>query len=164
MVPQVWHQDKSGTWFFVAAGFTEYYRLSLVHLGIPNWQYAFSNVGLPPSTQQWMRLLCPERLALDLKAGPSHVGTVEQKQGGQSKLRMNKSKVLKMDFEKIEMQIRLRMKASAGEKSGGGKSKMSGEAKSKGPLLRPSTALATSPSRTRFDKGVKQPARYSKYN
>ena len=30
-------------------------------------QYAFTDVGLPPSTQQWMRLLCPERLALDLK-------------------------------------------------------------------------------------------------
>ena len=69
-LPQVWFQDLSCAWFFVASSFTAYFRLMMVrcsafdtwmwqrllrtlqmHLGIPRWHYAFTKVGLDPSTQ-----------------------------------------------------------------------------------------------------------------
>ena len=39
-----------------------------MHLGLPGWHYAFTDVGLSPSTQQWFRMLSPERLAIDMAA------------------------------------------------------------------------------------------------
>ena len=38
-----------------------------MHLGIPNWHYAFTQVGLDPQTLQWFRFLSPERLAIDIE-------------------------------------------------------------------------------------------------
>jgi len=38
-----------------------------MHLGIPNWQYAFTKAGLDPQTMQWFRFLIPERLAIDIE-------------------------------------------------------------------------------------------------
>lgn len=46
--PQIWFQDLSCNWFFIANSFTDYFRLMIMHLGIPNWQYAFTKVGLDP--------------------------------------------------------------------------------------------------------------------
>lgn len=63
--PQVWFQDLSCNWYFIANCFTDYFRLMIMHLGIPGWQYAFTNVGLDPQTLQWLRFLAPERLAID---------------------------------------------------------------------------------------------------
>eukprot|EP00741_Cyanophora_paradoxa_P022187 tig00021435_g21417.t1 len=63
--PQVRFQDAAGAWHFIAASFTDYFRLLLMHLGVPHWQYAFTDVGLDPATQQWFRFLAPERLAID---------------------------------------------------------------------------------------------------
>jgi hypothetical protein len=63
--PTVWFRDKGGGWHYVAASFTCYYRLLVVHLGILGWQYAFTPQGLDPLSVQWMRLYCPERLMLD---------------------------------------------------------------------------------------------------
>uniref|UniRef100_A0A7S3IG02 Uncharacterized protein n=1 Tax=Strombidium inclinatum TaxID=197538 RepID=A0A7S3IG02_9SPIT len=39
----------------------------IMHLGIPNWQYAFTKAGLDPQTLQWFRFLIPERLAIDIE-------------------------------------------------------------------------------------------------
>lgn len=39
----------------------------IMHLGIPNWHYAFTQVGLDPQTLQWFRFLSPERLAIDIE-------------------------------------------------------------------------------------------------
>ncbi len=39
----------------------------IMHLGIPHWQYAFTNVGLDPLSWQWFRFLSPERLAIDIE-------------------------------------------------------------------------------------------------
>ena len=36
--PQVWFQDLGCEWSFIAASFTDYYRLLVSHLGIPRWQ------------------------------------------------------------------------------------------------------------------------------
>jgi len=46
--PQIWFQDLSCQWFFIANSFTDYFRLMIMHLGIPNWHYAFTQVGLDP--------------------------------------------------------------------------------------------------------------------
>ena len=66
--PEVWFQDKSSRWHFVCATFTQYVRLAVVHFGVLGWQMAFTPEGLSRETQQWMRLVCPERLCVD-KAG-----------------------------------------------------------------------------------------------
>jgi tubulin polyglutamylase complex subunit 2 len=79
--PQVWFQDLSCSWHFVAPTFTHYFRLMIMHLGIPGWHYAFTEVGLDPSTQQWFRLLSPERLAIDMAAHQAKYGS-KQGYGG----------------------------------------------------------------------------------
>ena len=38
-----------------------------MHLGLPHWQYAFTQVGLDPQSLQWFRFLSPERLAIDIE-------------------------------------------------------------------------------------------------
>ena len=48
--PQIWFQDNSCSWFFIANTFTDYFRLMIMHLGIPHWQYAFTQTGLDPAT------------------------------------------------------------------------------------------------------------------
>ena len=48
--PQIWFQDLSCQWFFIANTFTDYFRLMIMHLGLPNWHYAFTQVGLDPQT------------------------------------------------------------------------------------------------------------------
>lgn len=77
--PQVWFQDLSRSWSYVAESFGDYLRLLFVHLGLPRWQYAFTNVGLDPAAKHWLRLLAPRRLALHAAAdgagGSSHART-----------------------------------------------------------------------------------------
>lgn len=65
--PQVWFQDLSCSWYFISNTFTDYFRLMIMHLGIPHWHYAFTQVGLDQQTEQWFRYLSPERLALDME-------------------------------------------------------------------------------------------------
>lgn len=47
--PTVWYLDRSLTWHFLASSFTNYYRLLLAHLGLPQWPMLFTPYGLPPS-------------------------------------------------------------------------------------------------------------------
>ena len=61
---QVWFQDLGCTWCFLANSFTDYFRLMVLHLGLPRWQYAYTEVGLDPIARQWARSVAPERLAL----------------------------------------------------------------------------------------------------
>lgn len=35
--PQIWFQDLSCSWFFIANTFTDYFRLMIMHLGLPHW-------------------------------------------------------------------------------------------------------------------------------
>lgn len=46
--PEVWFCDLSGFWHFLAASFSDYVRLLLVHLGVRGWEYAFTPAGLDP--------------------------------------------------------------------------------------------------------------------
>ena len=66
---QVWFQDLSTRWHVLAGSFSEYFRVMAAHLGLPNWQYAFTDVGLDPAARQWFAFLGPERLAVDLERG-----------------------------------------------------------------------------------------------
>jgi len=38
--PQIWFQDLSCCWFFIANTFTDYFRLMLMHLGLPHWYFS----------------------------------------------------------------------------------------------------------------------------
>jgi tubulin polyglutamylase complex subunit 2 len=51
--PSVWFSDRSGMWYWVASSFTEYVKMMTIHLGLPGWQYAFTDIGLSPISQQW---------------------------------------------------------------------------------------------------------------
>ena len=43
--PQIWFQDMACEWFFVADSFTDYFRLMIMHLGLPSWHYTFTDIG-----------------------------------------------------------------------------------------------------------------------
>lgn len=66
---QVWFQDLGARWHVAAETFSEYFRMMTAHLGLPNWQYACTDVGLDPGAAQWYAFLDPERLAVDLERG-----------------------------------------------------------------------------------------------
>lgn len=63
----VWFLDRSLQWHFLAESFLFYYRMMLVHLGLPQWHYAFTNIGLSNSAKQWFNLFCPLRLDMDAR-------------------------------------------------------------------------------------------------
>ena len=46
--PQVWFLDKSYDWHFLAPNFTTYFRMMLVHLGLPQWHTLFTSFGPTP--------------------------------------------------------------------------------------------------------------------
>ena len=60
--PQVWFLDKAFEWHFLAANFPTYFRMMLVHLGLPLWQMRFTSMGMPQGAQQLIRLLAPHLL------------------------------------------------------------------------------------------------------
>ncbi|XP_071050454.1 tubulin polyglutamylase complex subunit 2-like [Onthophagus taurus] len=57
--PSIWLFSKSNQFFYLAKNFTEYFRMCIVHLGIPHWQLAYTTIGLPEWVKILMRLLCP---------------------------------------------------------------------------------------------------------
>jgi len=42
----VWLLDTSYCWHFLAPNFSNYFRKSLVHMGLPHWQLKFTDMGL----------------------------------------------------------------------------------------------------------------------
>jgi tubulin polyglutamylase complex subunit 2 len=91
--PQIWFQDLSCNWFFIANTFTDYFRLMIVHLGIPLWQYAFTNTGLDQQTLQWFRFLSPERLAIDIENRRNQLA-LARKKGGRASSAPNVNRLL----------------------------------------------------------------------
>lgn len=59
-----------------------------MHLGLPHWQYAFTQVGLDPQSLQWFRFLSPERLAIDIENRKNQENLAKKKhnKGGHTKL------------------------------------------------------------------------------
>lgn len=45
--PTIWILDKQAGWQFMCENFTKYFRMLLVHQGLPYWQYCTFNKTLP---------------------------------------------------------------------------------------------------------------------
>ena len=109
--PQVWFQDLSCHWFYIANSFTDYFRLLIMHLGIPNWQYAFTKAGLDPQTLHWFRFLIPERLAIDIENRRTQEQLSKKRSGGikpnsQFKFANDKIKVEGLKRKKRRMKLK----------------------------------------------------------
>ena len=49
--PEIWFLHRSLEWWYLASSFTDYFRMMIVHLGVPLWQYLFTATGLGPETK-----------------------------------------------------------------------------------------------------------------
>lgn len=78
---QVWFQDGSCALSRLATSFGEYLRLLVLHLGLPRWQYAYTEAGLDPTCRQWLRLMAPDRLAVP-PATKAHPNGADGDDGG----------------------------------------------------------------------------------
>ncbi|KAH3834213.1 tubulin polyglutamylase complex subunit 2-like isoform X2 [Dreissena polymorpha] len=62
---EIWFLDRALRWHYITESFTSYYRLMIMHLGLPQWQYAFTDIGLCQQAKQWFTMYAPLRLELD---------------------------------------------------------------------------------------------------
>ncbi|KAH0627787.1 hypothetical protein JD844_008129 [Phrynosoma platyrhinos] len=56
---EIWFLDRALYWHFLTKSFTTYYRLLITHLGLPQWQYAFTSYGISPQAKQWFNMYKP---------------------------------------------------------------------------------------------------------
>lgn len=63
--PEVWLITPTCQLIYICQSFIQYMRLMITHLGIFQWQLAFSDDGLPELTSQYLQLFCKERLIID---------------------------------------------------------------------------------------------------
>ena len=49
--PKIWLLDRSFEWHFLADTFTQYFRMMMVHQGLPQWQFRFTPMGLSPFSE-----------------------------------------------------------------------------------------------------------------
>ncbi|XP_054253300.1 tubulin polyglutamylase complex subunit 2 isoform X6 [Indicator indicator] len=56
---EIWFLDRALYWHFLTKTFTAYYRLLITHLGLPQWQYAFTSYGVSPQAKQWFNMYKP---------------------------------------------------------------------------------------------------------
>lgn len=89
-----------------------------MHLGIPNWQYAFTKAGLDSQTLQWFRFFIPERLAIDIENRKFLEMMAKKKQGH---IKPNSQYKFANDKIKIEglkrKRRRMRLKAKQGNEA-----------------------------------------------
>lgn len=62
---EIWFLDRALYWHFLTKTFTAYYRLLITHLGLPQWQYAFTSYGISPQVKQWFNMYKPITLNTD---------------------------------------------------------------------------------------------------
>ncbi|XP_062574539.1 tubulin polyglutamylase complex subunit 2-like isoform X4 [Saccostrea cucullata] len=62
---EIWFLDRALRWHFLTDSFIAYYRLLLMHLGLPQWQYRLNDKGLSQQALQWFNMYAPTRLELD---------------------------------------------------------------------------------------------------
>ncbi|XP_033185104.1 tubulin polyglutamylase complex subunit 2 [Bombus vancouverensis nearcticus] len=61
--PTIWlHREDTNRWYHLANNFTVYFRMMLVHLGLPLWQCCVSGLSLPPWVEQVYFLIGPHLL------------------------------------------------------------------------------------------------------
>ncbi|XP_078407463.1 tubulin polyglutamylase complex subunit 2 isoform X2 [Cetorhinus maximus] len=65
---EIWFLDRALYWHFLTDTFTAYYRLMLVHLGLPQWQYALTKYGISPQAKQWFNMYKPVSYTASLMA------------------------------------------------------------------------------------------------
>ncbi|XP_077285467.1 tubulin polyglutamylase complex subunit 2 [Arctopsyche grandis] len=58
----IWLLDIEGGWTWLADTFVYYFRMALVHQGLPGWQAMFSKIGLAPWAEQLVLLMAPHLL------------------------------------------------------------------------------------------------------
>lgn len=91
-----------------------------MHLGIPNWQYAFTQAGPDPQTLQWFRFLIPERLAIDIENRKNQEYLNRKRNGNKNQQNQNQFKFAN-DKIKIEglkrKRRRMKLKAKPGMES-----------------------------------------------
>jgi tubulin polyglutamylase complex subunit 2 len=63
--PEIWLLTATCQLIYICSSFTQYFRLMVSHLGIYQWQLAFSDDGFSEVTEQFMHLFCKERLVID---------------------------------------------------------------------------------------------------
>uniref|UniRef100_UPI00398EF654 tubulin polyglutamylase complex subunit 2 n=1 Tax=Pristiophorus japonicus TaxID=55135 RepID=UPI00398EF654 len=64
----IWFLDRALYWHFLTDSFTAYYRLMLIHLGLPQWQYALTKYGISPQAKQWFNMYKPVAYTANLVA------------------------------------------------------------------------------------------------
>nr|CAD7448749.1 unnamed protein product [Timema bartmani] len=50
--PKIWLLDRCFEWHFLANDFLQYFRTMLVHMGLPQWQFRFTPMGLTPWAEE----------------------------------------------------------------------------------------------------------------
>ncbi|XP_061225001.1 tubulin polyglutamylase complex subunit 2 isoform X2 [Neopsephotus bourkii] len=63
---EIWFLDRALYWHFLTKTFTAYYRLLITHLGLPQWQYAFTSYGVSPQAKQWFNMYKPITINMSL--------------------------------------------------------------------------------------------------
>ncbi|KAF7275792.1 tubulin polyglutamylase complex subunit 2 isoform X2 [Rhynchophorus ferrugineus] len=64
-IPNIWFYWGQMSFSFLAEDFTTYFRMTVAHLGIPYWQYAFSKENLPETSREMFTIIAPGILAED---------------------------------------------------------------------------------------------------
>ncbi|XP_076465707.1 tubulin polyglutamylase complex subunit 2-like isoform X2 [Babylonia areolata] len=98
MKSEVWFLDRALGWHYLTATFTDYFRLMVMHLGLPYWQYTFTDIGLPPQAKQWFHMYAPTRLEIDIST-PHDVQGISSTGVG-SRVTFDPAKVLKGKSDK----------------------------------------------------------------
>lgn len=58
--PRIWlHHEETSRWHHLADSFTKYFRMLLVHLGLPLWQYCAVGLPIPTWVEQVYLLVGP---------------------------------------------------------------------------------------------------------
>jgi tubulin polyglutamylase complex subunit 2 len=58
----IWFLDRSLQFHRLASTFTDYYRLLLLHCGLPYWYYKYTDIGIPPYILHWYYIITPSLL------------------------------------------------------------------------------------------------------
>ncbi|XP_020907255.1 tubulin polyglutamylase complex subunit 2 isoform X2 [Exaiptasia diaphana] len=87
--PEVWFLDCALDWFYLADSFSSYFRMMIIHLGLPLWQFIFTSSGISPETKQWFNLYAPMRLALDAQLS-NHDTSESPSNNSENKLDINR--------------------------------------------------------------------------
>lgn len=58
----IWFLDRSLQFHRLASTFSDYYRLLLLHCGLPYWHYKYTDSGIPPYILHWYYIIAPALL------------------------------------------------------------------------------------------------------